>query len=424
MQRTTSTILLLLFTILPALAYAQIEEEVQVNLMEIWVKVTDKAGNAVTDLNPEDFQILVDGESLPPRCFDSTFARSLNSTAENGEAGAASGPASEGRSFIFYFDMLNTMPGDMDFLKARMADFLSESFREEDRAMVFALLPTVHLGLVQNWTSDRFTLMKVIQKMHGNMTLQASLQGNERNLLDMLYPSDARNENDGGGDRLSGQMSQEGLQQARLFAGSLARQDASRSRMTLHSFLSIASYLSGFPEQRPVLIYASGGFPLYPGQQYYQVVQKAVEQRLLQSPADITAIERPSTDFQNEVRNVMGRLNRLNVTVYSLDAKGLLTAQRGAERSAGEVRVGLDLFEQNQQLQDSLVLLSRETGGFAFINNQDYGRAMSDIIRDLNEQYWLCVDLPAFKKRGAYHKIEVKVDRPGVQVRHRKGYME
>jgi VWFA-related protein len=135
-------------------------------------------------------------------------------------------------------------------------------------------------------------------------------------------------------------------------------------------------------------------------------------------------MERPRYDMQDEIRQTTGALNRMNVTIYSLDAKGLLLNAVGAERDTLQATNGMHLLARNQQLQDSLVLVARETGGIAFTNSQNFTSGLADITRDMNEQYLLCASLPAATKRGTYHKIEVKVSRPNVSVRHRKGYID
>jgi VWFA-related protein len=117
-------------------------------------------------------------------------------------------------------------------------------------------------------------------------------------------------------------------------------------------------------------------------------------------------------------------LNRLNVTIYSVDANGLLETNRGAERDARMVRLGVDSISYTQELQDSLAMISRETGGIAFLNSQNFGRGLAEIADDMNQQYWLCSSLPSARKRGTYHKIEVKVARNDLKVRHRRGYVD
>jgi len=135
-------------------------------------------------------------------------------------------------------------------------------------------------------------------------------------------------------------------------------------------------------------------------------------------------MEHPRYDMQDDIRTTIGGLNRMNVTIYSLDAKGLLLNATGAERDSVQLAGGMGLLQRNQQLQDSLVLVARETGGLAFTNSQNFTNGLAEITRDMNEQYLLCANLPGSQKRGKYHKIEVKVSAPNVSVRHRKGYID
>jgi VWFA-related protein len=139
---------------------------------------------------------------------------------------------------------------------------------------------------------------------------------------------------------------------------------------------------------------------------------------------DMDFRDRPDNDFEIEVRNAIGLLNRLNVTIYSIDANGLLESNRGADRDTRMVQLGIDSVTYTQELQDSLAMISRETGGMAFLNSQNFAYGLHEVANDMNQQYWLCSSLPNFKKHGTYRKIDVKVARNDVKVRHRKGYIE
>ena len=132
---------------------------------------------------------------------------------------------------------------------------------------------------------------------------------------------------------------------------------------------------------------------------------------------DLVFRERPSNDFELEVRDAIGLLNRLNVTIYSIDANGLLENNQGAERDSRMVQYGVNSVTYSQELQDSLAMISRETGGMAFLNSQNFAKGLTEIADDMNQQYWLCSTLPPFKKRGSYHSIDVKVARSDVKVR-------
>jgi VWFA-related protein len=259
----------------------------------------------------------------------------------------------------------------------------------------------------------------------GNLSLGTSISNNEKELLKMLYPADTTRMNNPSAPRGVGPRFTDTLHTAQSMARNYAAQEENRSRLTLNSFVRIGEYLSGYALEGPVaLLYVSGGFPIRPGEQYFDLVQQALERQFTEGPGDLAMMERPRIDFQNELRRMIGDLNRLNVTIYSLDAKGLLMHARGAERNGVQMSSGMDMMARNYQLQDSLVLLARETGGIAFVNAQNFSKGLAEIVRDMSEQYLLCGELKSTGKKGDYHKITVRVTRPDVQLRHRKGYSD
>jgi len=418
-------VLILCMSILPILpVWAQLEEEVRIDLLEIWVKVTDNNNRVIPDLEAKDFRVYIDGKEVDVRCFEKAFYDPL-AFAKNEETAspAASSESTQKRKFIFFFDLLNSSPRSVDYLKVQLEQFLRTNFTDQDEGTVFALLPNVHLGIVQKMTSNREALISSIDKMRGNSTLDSRVRNNEKEILSVL--SFARGnvsllERNGG----SVNRNAEQIRQARGLARSYAAQEESLSRFTLNSFLSIADYLQGNQfDGRLVMMYVSGGFSMRPGQNYYEIIDRAIDATSIVGSEDLNFRDRPSDEFDHEVKRTIGILNRLNVTIYSLDARGLVNYDRGPERDTTQLAFGFNTVNYQRELQDSLVLIARETGGTAFVNSQNYQPALAEMANDMSQQYWLCANVPA-SKRGVYHKIEVKVDRPGANVRHRKGYIE
>ena len=68
----------------------------------------------------------------------------------------------------------------------------------------------------------------------------------------------------------------------------------------------------------------------------------------------------------------------------------------------------------------SLDPVARETGGFA-VHANDLEAGMAKLLADL-DNYYLLGFYPADPKDKKYHPIDVRVNRPGVTVRHRHGY--
>ena len=415
-----------LFSLLPV-TFAEVQEEVSVNLLEIWVKVTDKNNRAVANLNPEDFRVLIDGKDADVQCFDRIFEDPLDFTEEE-ELIPSQKSSAQDRKFIFFFDLLNSPARSMDFLKTQMVEFLQNSFRDTDQGMVFVLTPNAHLGIVQKMTTNKEALLDVIHHLRGNATLETKVRHNEKQILDILYgPGGTPGGITPAGDLNAGVSSRsiETVRMAKNFAKSLAQEAENLSAFTLKSFLAIADNLSGnnYPG-RLVMVYVSGGFSLRPGQNYFELVNRAIELSSVVGTEDLAFQEQPDRDFEREVVKTVGALNRLNVTIYSLDARGLATRDRSVERTGAQLVAGFDTLAYTRELQDSLAMVANETGGMALIGTQNYSKALFDIASDMSQQYWLCANIPPARKRGTYHKIEVKVARADTKVRHRKGYID
>ena len=282
MRRNSSFLLsIILIVILAPPVFSQLEEEVRVDLIEVWAKVTDKNNQLVTDLKPEDFSIYIDGKKMEMRCFDRVFeAPQVAQQTETEESEIKAQPSNTKRKFVFFFDLLHTSATDIDFLKGKILDFLGHSFRDQgDEGMVFVLLPSLHLGVVQKMTDSRDALIDVVAKMRGNPTQEARIRNNERELLEVLYAFGSPGTTQSGGER-TGTTSRapETIRQARGLAKTFASQERNLSKITMNAFLSIADYLADNTyEGRLVMIYVSGGFSLRPGENYFQMVDKAIE---------------------------------------------------------------------------------------------------------------------------------------------------
>jgi hypothetical protein len=68
--------------------------------------------------------------------------------------------------------------------------------------------------------------------------------------------------------------------------------------------------------------------------------------------------------------------------------------------------------------------LASRTGGFPVVETDDLLGGMKKVSTEVNEYYLLGYVPPSASHDGRYHKIHVKVDRPGAEVRARDGYSE
>jgi VWFA-related protein len=75
----------------------------------------------------------------------------------------------------------------------------------------------------------------------------------------------------------------------------------------------------------------------------------------------------------------------------------------------------------NQQV---LYALAEGTGGFVIVNTNDFASGLEKIAQDMDDYYILGYVPPNPAHDGSYHKIKVKVDRHGVEIRARNGYFD
>jgi VWFA-related protein len=104
--------------------------------------------------------------------------------------------------------------------------------------------------------------------------------------------------------------------------------------------------------------------------------------------------------IEGTLRTAVGRMNRAGARVYAVDTRGL----------AGPPA-------------DTINSLAIDTGGLVIFNENNIGRALDTIAAD-NDAYYVLGYQPANAKYdGKYRRIEVRVKRPDVRVRARKGYL-
>jgi VWFA-related protein len=124
-------------------------------------------------------------------------------------------------------------------------------------------------------------------------------------------------------------------------------------------------------------------------------------------------------DMEQLLRDVYDEANKNNVSLYTVDPRGLAVSEFDA--SDGSVGPSTDRTFLNSTM-DTLRTLAVETDGRAIINRNDLAGGMKQIVRDVSAYYLLGYNSAQTKPDGKFHEIKVRVKRPGVQVRARKGY--
>jgi VWFA-related protein len=119
-----------------------------------------------------------------------------------------------------------------------------------------------------------------------------------------------------------------------------------------------------------------------------------------------------------ELGEITRAANRANTTIYTIDPRGLV-AGSDIDEQVDPTEWG----EYVRKSQDSLRVLSEETGGLAVVNMNDFDKALKNIDAASSDYYVLgyySSNPDATKRR---RQLDVKVTRKGVTVFSRKEYV-
>ena len=164
-----------------------------------------------------------------------------------------------------------------------------------------------------------------------------------------------------------------------------------------------------------------------------------VIQSICQGRSSATSLGATGSDVQAALRGgstvdsigmlqaLVDEANRAQVSVYTVDARGLMGDAPPA-RSRTPARLARSGAAQEAQRravrapQEILRSIADGTGGTASVNTNDLARGMQAAAKDARGYYLLAYAPPAGRKEGRYYPIEVKIARPGLHLRYRRGY--
>ncbi|MEO7192317.1 MAG: VWA domain-containing protein [Vicinamibacterales bacterium] len=125
-----------------------------------------------------------------------------------------------------------------------------------------------------------------------------------------------------------------------------------------------------------------------------------------------------SSSLLNQMQQVFTAANRNNVAIYTIDPRGLGNFEYGVEE---DVTSAADRRILNEAV-DFMRVLASETDGRAIVNRNDPMPALKQMVTDGSTYYLLSYTSSLAPRDGKFHEIQVRVKRPNVEVRARKGY--
>src|SRR5687767_3570037 len=133
--------------------------------------------------------------------------------------------------------------------------------------------------------------------------------------------------------------------------------------------------------------------------------------------------------LRNDMRfyEILRMANTGNVSFYPVDPRGLAVFDEDIApiSPSGGFRKGVGIHDDSQRLKarnESLRTLADATDGLAVVQAGDLAAGMRRVAADLSS-YYLIGYYSTQELDGKFHKLTVRVKRPGVRVRARTGYL-
>ncbi len=376
-------------------------------LVQFDVTVTDRKGNPVKDLKPEEVEIYENGkrQEISNFSFISNVREKPTQPPEKPDKTAVPPPPSAAnvrpeqvrRTIALVVDDLTLSFESTYYVRRALKKFVDEQMQDGD--LVAIIRTGGGIGALQQFTTDKRQLYAAIEKVKWNLAGSGGVGAFSPIEATPLEQAKAA----------GAEISEEQLEAEKDFINSTNnfREDIFATG-TLGAINFIIRGMRELPGRKSIML-LSDGFALF---------------------SQTTGGFTESNRVLDSLRLLVDLANRSSVVVYTMDARGLaITGLTAADNTGGIDAAAIEqrLSDRRDKLfntQDGLVYLAKQTGGFPIINNNDLSGGIRKILDD--QSYYLVGYEPADEvfdaQKRRFNKLEVKVKRPGVLVRYRSGF--
>jgi VWFA-related protein len=344
---------------------------VRVDAVEIDASVTDARGNPVANLTADDFEILEDRRPQVITSFSlvnipvERVERPLFS-GQPIEPDVISNQNGEGRLYVFVLDEVS--PEQALRTRRFLRRFIEQYFGANDVAAV-SFLGRARAANAQGLTSNARLLLESIDTFTGGFPRDTA-------------PIDPASGGVTGQNQLSGP----------------ANEAMHLERNAMAALRSIAEAVAAIKGRRKMLLLFSDNLSVN--------MQRVIDY----SGGTLSLAE-------EDAHKAITAATRSNVTIYSIDPRGL-SVDGGLGESETAPTIATDIDHRM-----NMAALARVTGGFALTNTSGFDQAFARIVSENSSYYVLGYSSTNDRRDGRYRRLEVRVKRPGLQVRARGGYL-
>jgi VWFA-related protein len=407
------------------------------DLVQTDVVVTDKSDHVIPDLKLEDFKVYENGKRQDLKFMEFVSADSAPRT--EGTIDVAGQPVELDvarnlssrelrRVFAFVIDDLTIPYEDVISVRNLLNDFVENKMREGDLVAIVRVLGGK--GLLQQFTSDKQLLRRAIADITPTMSAYSSFHN-----LDPIggintkpaLPSIDDGTNSAGFSGIDGRS-------ADVDASAEGITRGLRSLSALSTAGDVINGMKPLPGRKS-LVLVSGGLPLI------ETAQNQI--KINGAPTNIAETRSMYTNVSYLLRQLSDRASRAGVVINTLNirSQGGVKGVSGFTDPGNEGRSGLmpnaggdatfgraaDLSQFDNMALDSLSgnvglqALASGTGGVSVTNTNNFSEGLDRVLA--RSSYYLLAYRPSEPFNGKFHKLEIKVERPGAKVYSRSGFV-
>jgi VWFA-related protein len=369
-----------------------VEERVRVVLLEFKLLVTDKKGNPISDLRPEEIKVLEGGKPQELAFLESWLATEADRDLATEDAVAATVYAPDGtevktdatkvvppprpvRRVFFVFDVRNSRLRVREDWRKAALEWTRDEMQSDDLASVIVLRN--YPQFVLQSTSDKGMLVRALEGMDlftdsPNRDRREEMSALLTDLEVCVDFSGGPRRGSGGGDAASTPSYSDETTCAYRISQPYIEQWGNESDESIQALRQLTGQLAAIPGRKAVLLFSEGMIP--------DSAHVAINAMMSIWGSSVVNFRQISSTLRRDAFEAIGGLHRVaaasDVVYFTMDTRS--AAERGyssdVERQVSQARGALGINPWNEiyeATRSTLSALARATGGRPFYGKTD-----------------------------------------------------
>jgi VWFA-related protein len=410
----------------------------EANYVRVDAYPTAADGAPVTDLTQADFEIVEGGAPQAIEQFERVVIRAAGPQDTRIEPNTvresrAMAEQSKARLFVLFLDTYHVDVGASHAIRKPLIDALDRVIGQDD--LVAVMTPEMSAGDIA--FARRTTTIEGILTRYWHWGERDS--GPPPDPQDQAYAACYPNVNDSGASARC--LDQNGIAAEMI--------DRRHEKLALDALEDLVRYLRTVRDERKAILTITNGWLLF--RPDLRLARKlachevptgptvgidprggrlTTRERPLEGPAaqcDVDRMRLANIDNDAQFRDILDEANRANASFYPVDPRGLAVFDTPIVRHdvpgppPPMVPPSVDAAMLRGRI-NSLRTLAEATDGLAIVNSNDLAGGLRRVVDDLSS-YYLLGYYSTGRLDGKFHSITVRVKRPGVKVRARRGFL-